>query len=206
MIALGWNKHLSKLFIAFTLCIMLLVTSCAKKPPSPYAEVQKETTKWRAPKSVAKEAQQGSKFNPFFPSKVSGYNVVPAQEKKGFAEYKVNQDGKTVAMLSINDVASIPAAAAKYQDSAATIAGYPSVEQGTKITGILVNDRYQVKVQSRDPGFTPEDRAEWLKKFDLQGLSNLKAARSPKLSAPSAKAPEIPPASSSPTLTPQPAT
>ena len=206
MITLGWNKHLGKLFITFTLCLMLLVTGCANKPPSPYADVQKETTKWRAPKSVAKEAQQGSKFNQFFPSKVSGYNVVPAQEKKGFAEYKVNQDGKTVAMLSINDVASVPAAAAKYQDSTAKIGGYPAVEQGTKITGILVNDRYQVKVQSRDPVFTPEDRAEWLTKFDLQGLSNLKAARSPKLSAPSAKAPAIPPASSSPTLAPQPAT
>ena len=206
MIVLTRNAYLRKFLIAFTLCAMLLVTGCANKTPSPYAEVQKETTKWRAPKSVAKEAQQGSKFNQFFPSKVSGYNILPAQEKKGFAEYKVNQDGKTVAMLSINDVASVPAAAAKYQDSTAKIAGYPSVEQGTKITGILVNDRYQVKVQSRDPDFTPEDRAEWLKKFDLQGLSNLKAARSPKLSAPSAKAPEIPPTPSSPALAPQPAT
>ena len=169
MIAARWRRY----SIALALCLLLLVSACAAKPPSRYGEIQQETTQRGAPKSVVKESQQGGEFNQFFPKKVPGYSIVPAQEKKGFAEYKVNQDGKNVAMLSISDTANLPTAAAKYQNSQLNIAGYPAVEQGTMATGILVNGRYQVKVLSRDTAFTQEDRAAWLRKFDLQGLSQL---------------------------------
>jgi hypothetical protein len=54
-----------------------------------------------------------------------------------------------------------------------SIAGYPAVEQGQNATAILVNDRFQVKVLSRDPAFTKDDRAAWIEKFDLAGLADL---------------------------------
>jgi hypothetical protein len=116
----------------------------------------------------------GSQFNKFFPKSGNGYSVVPAQEKKGFAEHKVNRGGKNVAVLSINDTISNPAAANKYQQSTTRIAGYPALSQGQTGTGILVSDRFQVKALSRDPSFTQQDRAAWIQKFDLNGLSKLK--------------------------------
>lgn len=183
--------------IALALCFLLLVSACAAKPPSRYAEIQKETTQRGATKSVVKESEKGGEFNKFFPKKVSGYSIVPAQEKKGFAEYKVNQDGKNVAMLSISDTVNLPAAAAKYQNSQLIVAGYPAVEQGTMATGILVNGRYQVKVLSRDSTFTKEDRAAWLSKFNLEGLAQLQSANSPQL---------LPAPAQAPPLMPQPAT
>jgi hypothetical protein len=168
MMTARWLKVLT----ALCLSVLLFVTACSKAPSSPYSQIQDETTGRGAPKAVAKAAEQGSSFNRFFPDSKS-YNVIPSQEKKGFAEYKVNKDGKTVAMLSINDTTSLPTAALKYKSSTSTVAGYPSVEQGTTTTGILVGDRYQVKVISRDPSFTQEERVAWLQRFDLNGLASL---------------------------------
>lgn len=193
MIAPRWRSRFASIFLS----LLLFVTACTPNPPSRYEQVQKETTQRGAPSAVVKEAESGGSFNKFFPKSVSGYEIVPAQEKKGFAEYKVKKDGQTVAMLSINDTISIPTAAAKYKDSPLTIAGYPAVEQGTTSTGILVSDRYQVKVLSRDPSFTKEDRAAWLQKFDLKGLAQIQSVFSPQI-------PELAP--KAPALSPQPAT
>jgi hypothetical protein len=151
---------------------LVLVTACGDSTPSRYEQVQKDTTQRNAPAAVAQDATQGSAFNKFFPRSVSGYKIIPAQEKKGFAEYKVDQGGKNVAVLSINDTTGTDAAA-KFQNSTTKIVGYPSVEQGQNITAILVNNRYQVKVQSRDPSFTKTQRADWISKFDLRGLASL---------------------------------
>jgi hypothetical protein len=197
MISLRWRKVLAPIFLS----LLLFVTACTPSPPSRYEQVQKETTQRNAPAAVAKKAEQGSEFNKFFPKSVGGYQIVPAQEKKGFAEYKVNKDGKNVAVLSISDTISIPSAAAKYQSSDLTIAGYPAIEQGKNITGILVRDRYQVKVQSRDASFTASDRAQWIQKFNLRGLAKLPAAPVAK-AAPSASAStpfyKFPPTAASP--------
>jgi hypothetical protein len=167
-----------KLFAPLLLCLLLFVTACAPQT-SRYDQVQKETTQRGATSAVAKQAEQGSTFNKLFPKSVKGYKgyeVVPTQEKKGFAEYKVkDKEGKTVAMLSINDTTSVPAAAAKYQSATDKIAGYPTVEQGTTTTGLLVNG-YQVKVLSRDDSFTRGDRVAWLQAFDLKELAQLKPA------------------------------
>ena len=171
MIASPWRRALAALLLS----LLLFVTACGSNPPSRYSQIQQETTSRSAPPAVVKQAEQGGTFNQFFPKSVAGYEIVPAQEKKGFAEYKLKQTGKTVAMLSINDTSSLPSAAAKYKDSPLKIAGYPAVEQGTTGTGILVNGRYQVKVLSRDPSFTREDRAAWLEKFNLAGLAKLKS-------------------------------
>jgi hypothetical protein len=193
MIAPRWRSRFASIFLS----LLLLLTACTANPPSRYEQVQKETTQRGAPSAVAKEAVSGGSFNKFFPNSVRGYQIIPTQEKKGFAEYKVKKDGQTVAMLSINDTISNPTAAAKFKDTPLTIAGYPAVEQGTTATGILVSDRYQVKVLSRDPSFTKEDRAAWLQKFDLKGLAQIQSALSP-------QTPKL--RTKTPTLLPQPAT
>ena len=169
MIDQNWRRVAAPICLSLMLCM----TACGPSTPSRYEQTQKETTQRNAPAAVAKEATQGASFNKFFPKSVSGYQIVPAQEKKGFAEYKVNQGGKLVAVLSINDTTGIAGATDKFQGSSAKIAGYPSVEQGQNITAILVNDRYQVKVQTRDPSFTKADRAAWISKFNLNGLASL---------------------------------
>lgn len=161
------------LFVSALVVTSLTVSACAPKEPSRYEQVQKETSQ-KGSTAVSKEAINGSKFNRYFPKSGGGYQVVPAQEKKGFAEHKLNRGGKNVAVLSISDTISTPAAATKYQQSNRKISGYPAVEQGQTITGVLVSDRFQVKAQSRDASFTPQDRATWIQKFDLNGLSNLK--------------------------------
>ena len=95
------------------------------------------------------------------------------EEKDGFAEAKLKQDGNTVAMMSVSDTASNPSATTKYQNSQRSIAGYPLAEVGSTATSLLVADRLQVKVLSRDDSFTASDREAWLEKFDLAGLAKL---------------------------------
>jgi hypothetical protein len=164
-----WHQILT----AFLLSCLLLLSACqSPAEPSRFSQTQQQTTQKGAPAAVAPDAQQGGQFNKFFPRSVPGYEIVPAQEKKGFAEYKVNQNGKNVAMLAISDTLGTPAAD-KFQNTPLAIAGYPAVEQGQNATALLVNKRYQVKVLSRDPAFTKEDRAAWLTKFNLQGLASL---------------------------------
>lgn len=201
-----------RVFAPIVLSLVLFVTACTPSSSSRYSQIQKETTRRGAPTAVAKTAEQGSTFNKFFPGSTGTYEVVPTQEKKGFAEYKVNQNGKTVAMLSINDTSSLPTAAAKYKTSTEKVSGYPAVDQGTSTTGLLVNNRYQVKVLSRDPSFTKDDRVAWLQKFDLRGLAKLEAAPttatapSPRTSNRTSKIPNstpaVPKASKAPSLAP----
>jgi len=161
-----------KILIAGVLATLLLVTSCAKAP-SQFDQAQQESTA-RGAAAVVKESTSGGSFNQFFPPSGGGYERVYTQEKKGFAEAKLKQDGKVVAMLAISDISNNPAAANKFQDSQTTIKGFPSVEQGATATAVLVNNRYQVKVLSREPDFTASDRQAWLAKFDLDGLAKLK--------------------------------
>jgi hypothetical protein len=175
MIPAQWRTQWRRVLAPLLICLVLLVSACSK-PESRFAQTQEDTSRRNAPAAVAKGTEQGGTFNKFFPGSAGGYSVVPSQEKKGFAEYKLNKDGKTFAMLSVNDTTGTPTAAAKFQASTEKIGGYPAVDQGANITAILVNDRYQVKVQSRDPAFTKEDRTDWLQKFDLRGLAKLPTA------------------------------
>ena len=161
-----------KILMSGVLATLLLVTSCAKAP-SQFDQAQQESTA-RGAAAVVKESTSGGSFNQFFPPSGGGYERVYTQEKKGFAEAKLKQDGKVVAMLAISDISNNPAAANKFQDSQTTIKGFPSVKQGTTATAVLVNNRYQVKVLSREPDFTASDRQAWLAKFDLDGLAKLK--------------------------------
>jgi hypothetical protein len=166
--------HWRRFIAPFLLSVVLLVTGCSATATSPYSQAQQESTGRNAPAAVAKNAEQGSSFNQFFPPSAYGLERVYTQEKKGFAEAKLKKDGKDMAMLSISDTVSLPSAAQKYQQSTETIAGYPAVEIGSTQTGILIADRYQVKVLSRDPAFSKSDRQAWLQRFDLNGLAKLK--------------------------------
>ena len=85
----------------------------------------------------------------------------------------MKKDGKEVAVLSVSDTLNAPNAVNKFKQSTENINGYPAVNQGKTGTAVLVGDRFQVKVLSRDNSFTEEDRKAWLSKFDLRGLSKL---------------------------------
>ena len=166
-------NRLRKILAPLLLCLLLFVTSCAAEPPSRFDQAQQESSQQKSGQAVAKDATQGSSFNKFFPKAGNGYDFAYAQEKKGFAEGKLKKDGKDVALLSISDTSSTPAAVAKFQQSTKKIGGYPAVEVGNTQTAVLVNNRYQVKALSRDPSFTASDREAWLQKFNLNGLARL---------------------------------
>lgn len=185
-----WLRRLAPLMV----CLVLLVTACSSAP-SKYDQVQDDTTGFGAPAAVDKKAEKGGTFNQFFPDDEGDYDVIPYQEKKGFAEYKLEQNGTTLAMLTINDTTSLPSAAEKFNTATETVEGFPTVDQGTTATALLVNDRYQVKVLSRDPSFAKADRVAWLQKFDLQGLAQLQGAANP---AKTAQTPAAAPANKNP--------
>ena len=164
-----------RVLAALVLSALLLLTSActATQAPGRFDSAQQESSKQRSGQAVAKTATQGSEFNKFFPPASNGFQRVYTQEKKGFAEAKLKKDGKDVAMLSISDTKSTPIAAAKFKNSTKKIGSYPAVEVGNTQTAILVGDRYQVKVLSRDPSFSASDREAWLKKFNLNGIARL---------------------------------
>lgn len=179
-----------KILAPFLISVLLFVTACGQtQAPSRWDKAQQESTQkpGNAKQTTAdrsssatqgqnlpKKAVAGGKLNKYFPSSGGGFDRVFAQEKSGFAEAKLNKGGKNVAMLSINDIAGNPSAGAKFKQSTKQIGGYPAVNQGANITAVLVANRYQVKVQSRDPSFTASDREAWLSKFNLGGLASVK--------------------------------
>ncbi|PSO94096.1 MAG: hypothetical protein BRC53_13325 [Cyanobacteria bacterium SW_6_48_11] len=163
-----WRKLLASLVLVG----LLLVSSCAREAPSRFGGAQQESTQ-RGAEAVAKEAVAGSSLNKFFPAAGKGEQLVYTQEKKGFAEAKLKQQDQDLARMSIADITINPSAAQKYRKSTEKVAGYPAVGQGKTGTGVLVSDRFQVKVLSRDSSFSDLDRIAWLEKFDLDGLSKL---------------------------------
>jgi hypothetical protein len=165
--------RVSKIFASLLLSVLLLTSACTPQEPGRFDQVQQESTQQKRGQAVVKDATQGGEFNKFFPTGGDGYERVFTQEKQGFAEAKLKRDGKELAMLAIFDTISTPATAENYANSTTTIAGYPAREIGQTQTAVLVNNRYQVKVLSRDPSFTASDRAEWISKFNLDGLASL---------------------------------
>ncbi len=164
--------RLRQILFTYLLVTILLVTACTSQPPSRFDQAQQDSTS-RGATAVVKESESGASFNRYFPEPDSGYQRVYTQEKKGFAEAKLKQAGKEVAVMAISDTINNPSAVNKFKDSTETIAGYPAVNQGSNATAILVKDRFQVKVLSRDPSFTESDRKALLSQFDLNGLSQL---------------------------------
>lgn len=165
---------LRKFLVAFFLTSCLLLTSCSSQTASSRFDGAQQDSTSKGATAVVDSSQSGGTFNRYFPDSKSGYERVYSQEKKGFAEAKLKKDGKEMAILSISDVLNNPSTVNKYQDSTQKIGGYPAVTQGKSGTAVLVADRYQVKIRSKNNSFTPSDRENWLKKFDLRGLSKLK--------------------------------
>ncbi|YAF97685.1 MAG: hypothetical protein AB3A66_08530 [Nodularia sp. CChRGM 3473] len=163
-----------KILAGLLLSVLLLTTACTPQEPGRFDQVQQESSQQKRGQAVVETATQGGEFNKFFPSADDGYQRVFTQEKKGFAEAKLKKDGKDLAMLAISDTSSTPTTAASYSNSTKKIAGYPAREIGNTQTAVLVNNRYQVKVLSRDPSFSASDRADWIEKFNLDGLAQLK--------------------------------
>ena len=164
-----------KILIALLLVTSLLLGACSQAPPSRFEQAQQASTEGsQRNQAVSKQAEAGGSFNQFFPKAEGDFKLVYSQDKKGFAQAKLKQQGKDVAVLSISDTISTPDAKNKFQQSTENIKGYPVASQGTKGTALLVADRFQVKVLSRDTSFAAADREAWLAKFDLDGLANLK--------------------------------
>lgn len=161
-----------KTIAPFLLATLLLVTSCAAPPQAPSRSTEQPQ---RTESGVsAGQPVAGGQLNRFFPASAGGYSRVFIQEKIGFAQANLKEDGKTVAVLSISDTANNPNAVSKFNNSSTRIAGYPAVTQGSTTTAILVGDRFQVKAQSRDASFDADDREDWLEKFNLSGLARLR--------------------------------
>jgi hypothetical protein len=92
------------------------------------------------------------------------------QEKAGFAEAKLQKDGKDVATLSISDTDGTPDAKKKFDEAKEKLAGkYPLVTVGKNQSSVLVAGRWQVKVSSQE--LDAAARSALLSKFDLEGLA-----------------------------------
>lgn len=154
--------------------ILFWGTACGKeepKKPSRWDAKQEQTT---GQKATEKQALAGGEFNKFFPQSGNGFNIIYMQEKQGFAEAKLEDaSGKELATLSIFDTVSNPEAAAKYQQTTEKLQEYPMVTVGENGTAILIANRLQVQVRSKDAAFDANARQEWLQKFDLKGLSGV---------------------------------
>lgn len=165
-------NSLRKYLVALFLSSCLLFTACSQAAPSRFDDAQQQSTTGGA-EAVVDDSQSGGKFNRYFPDSNSEYDRIYSQEKKGFAQAKLKQGGTEIAILSISDTLNTPSAAAKFQDSAEKISGYPAVSQGSSGTAILVGDRYQVKIRSKDSSFDAGEREKWLGKFDQIGRAHV---------------------------------
>ncbi|MGF1541360.1 MAG: hypothetical protein ACFCU5_13065 [Pleurocapsa sp.] len=163
---------LRKFLVALLLGTLLLITSCTQQTASRFESAQQASTAKDAT-AVVKDSESGSSFNRYFPGETGGYKRIYTQEKTGFAQAKLTKDGREMAILSISDTLNNPSAIDKFKESTDKISSYPVVNQGSNTTAVLVKDRFQVKVRSKDDSFDEQDRRDWLSKFDLRGLSRL---------------------------------
>lgn len=164
-------RSLISLFLVVT--ILLVTSACSpNESTSRFDSAQQESTQPSAT-AVTKDAVKGGELNRYFPKSDNSYQIIYTQEKRGFAQAKLKENGQDLALMSISDVANNPSAADKFKDTRETLKNYPVVNQGSKATAILVNDRYQVKVVSRSSSFSETSRKAWLEKFDLNPLAQL---------------------------------
>jgi hypothetical protein len=124
------------------------------------------------PTEPARIEKAGGLFNKAFPADgTDGYKRVFTQEKEGFAEAKLQKDGKDVATLAISDVGNDGAAKGKFEKASDRLASYPLVTVGKNQSAVLVNSRFQVKVSS--PILGPDARKQLLSRFDLAAVAAL---------------------------------
>lgn len=171
----AWRSAMTTLSLSVSLSTLLLISGCTgmvKAPPASSATLS-TPTEMHAILAVSAAAIPGEQFNVFFPQSIEGFERIYTQEKPGFSEVKLKQNGVEIAKLAITDMVGTPEAAQKFTQSTFEIAGFPAILIGKKQTALLINDRFQVKVISVSENFSATDRQTWLEKFDLTGLANL---------------------------------
>ena len=156
------------------LAALLLFTAlaCSKEKKSTRwdeaadAATQRTTS---ATASATAPVAEGSNFNAAFPKDGDdGYKRVFTQEKDGFAEAKLQKDGKDVATLSVADTNANAEAKTKFADAKEKLGDSPMMTVGKNQTTVLVGGRWQVKVSSQT--LDHEARKAILGKFDLGKL------------------------------------
>jgi hypothetical protein len=155
-----------RLLIVILVVMMPLITPCGIGSDAPVRPASNGL--------LSSTPLPGGVFNKFFPADEGDFEVVYTQEKNGFSQAKLSRGGQDVAILSVFDTVNNPATLEKFQNSGQTIAGYPAISSGNLGTAILIADQFQVQVRSTDDSFGQPDREEWLSKFNLHGLENLK--------------------------------
>jgi hypothetical protein len=151
------------------LVLAALLLACSKDEP--------KSTRWddaaaalaSSPASTAPKLATGT-FNKYFPKDgEGGYSRVFTADKEGYAEAKLQKDGKDVATISIADADQNPDAKSKFANSTEKLSGFPVMTVGKNQTSVLVKDRFQVKCSS--PTLDHEARKGIIGTFDLKGLS-----------------------------------
>lgn len=167
-------KFIYRAIAPVLLASLIFLTACGDNPSvSSGTNTNTPQTEQTAPET-AQTPQEGGAFNQFFPAdKTDGYDRVFTQEKEGFAEIKLTLNDTEMAKISISDTATNLTARDKFANAPESIEGFPLVAQGNNAHAVLVGDRYQVKVMSRDASFDAAARKAWLAKVDLKGLATL---------------------------------
>lgn len=166
-------KIRSLISVLLVITLLFITPACGNnEATSRFESAQKESTQSNAV-AVEKETIQGGELNRYFPKNKGAYKVIYTQEKPGLAQAKLKRDGQELALMSISDIANNPSAVDKFKQSDKTINNYPLVNQGSKATALLVNNRYQIKIISRSQLFDETDRKQWLRQFDLATLAQL---------------------------------
>lgn len=150
---------------------IVAISGCQQRPPDRWESAQAESS--RSPEAVSSEAVEGSQFNRFFPQVEAPWDIVFKQEKTGFAQASLHFEGREVAVLSVSDTRNNPEAADKFKNSQRNLEGMPVATIGEQATAILVNDRFQIQVRSMDPVIGPQERDEWLTRFDWQAIGRI---------------------------------
>nr|MCU0685472.1 hypothetical protein [Polyangiaceae bacterium] len=157
---------------ALALFVMFVAACGEDKKPSRWDGAS--SARPAAPASGAPPAAEGGAFNRFFPAEgAEGTKRIFTQEKTGYAEAKLQKDGKDLATLSISDTNANPEARAKFESSSENLRGHRLMTVGKNQTTVLVKDRFQIKVSS--PSLDDPARREWLGRFDFAGLERLAA-------------------------------
>jgi hypothetical protein len=158
------------LHVALLAAGLSLSVAC-KKEPDRWDQAATAPVPTKPTEPAAKE-KPGANFNKAFPADgTDGYTRVFTQEKEGFAEAKLQKDGKDVATLAISDASADADAKGKFAKSTESVEGHPLVTVGKNQSALLVKDRYQVKVSSQT--LDAEARKALLTKFDLKALAAL---------------------------------
>ena len=157
--------------LTFVLSLALIASPLACKKETRWDKAAENAEK-KAEEKKPEGIQPGSAFNKFFPKDdTEGMKRVFTQEKEGFAEAKLQADGKDVATLSISDTLNNPEAKEKFSKATDKLEEYPLMTVGKNQSTALIKDRYQVKCSSQS--LDADARKAWIGRFDLKGLSSL---------------------------------